>query len=150
MTYVINLGVPPLLFAQVLYGRALYTSSVLIGSWWIAVIPLLMACYWSLYQFSGRLDKGRSAWWYGGAAFVLAGLIAQIYTSNMTLMLRPEAWAAMYQTSPAGAHLPSGDPTLPWRLLTFFCGALLTSGLWMLWLGGHANVEAADADSSAP
>ena len=31
MTYVINLGVPPLLFAQVLYGRALYTSSVLIG-----------------------------------------------------------------------------------------------------------------------
>jgi len=31
MTYVINLGVPPLLFSQVLYGRALYTSSVLIG-----------------------------------------------------------------------------------------------------------------------
>ena len=31
MTFVINLGVPPLLFAQVLYGRALYTSSVLIG-----------------------------------------------------------------------------------------------------------------------
>ncbi len=28
MTYVINLGVPPLLFAQVLYGRAIYTSSV--------------------------------------------------------------------------------------------------------------------------
>ena len=28
MTYVINLGVPPLLFAQVLYGRALYTSSI--------------------------------------------------------------------------------------------------------------------------
>ena len=25
MTFVINLGVPPLLFAQVLYGRALYT-----------------------------------------------------------------------------------------------------------------------------
>ena len=29
MTYVINLGVPPLLFAQVLYGRALYTSMML-------------------------------------------------------------------------------------------------------------------------
>src|SRR5579884_1600028 len=46
MTYVINLGVPPLLFAQVLYGRALYTSSVLIGAWWIGVIGLLMATYW--------------------------------------------------------------------------------------------------------
>lgn len=145
MTYVINLGVPPLLFAQVLYGRALYTSSVLIGSWWIAVIPLLMACYWSLYQFSGRLDKGRSGWWFGGAAFVLAGLIAQIYSSNMTLMLRPEAWAAMYQSSPAGVHLPSGDPTMPWRLLTFFCGALLTAGLWMIWLAGRSTFEAEDA-----
>ena len=40
MAFVINLGVPPLLFAQVLYGRALYTSSVLIGAWWISVIFL--------------------------------------------------------------------------------------------------------------
>ena len=31
MTFVINLAVPPLLFAQVLSGRALYTRSVLIG-----------------------------------------------------------------------------------------------------------------------
>jgi hypothetical protein len=45
MTYVINLGVPPLLFAQVLYGRALYTSSVMIGARWIAVIPALILAY---------------------------------------------------------------------------------------------------------
>src|SRR5580704_119208 len=42
MAFVINLGIPPLLFAQVLYGRALYTSSVLIGIYWISVIGLLM------------------------------------------------------------------------------------------------------------
>src|SRR5580700_11387248 len=41
MTFVINLGVPPLLFAQVLYGRALYTSSVLIGIYWISIIAVL-------------------------------------------------------------------------------------------------------------
>lgn len=145
MTYVINLGVPPLLFAQVLYGRALYTSSVLIGSWWIAVIPLLTVCYWMLYQFSGRLDKGRPAWWYGGGAFILAGLIAQIYSSNMTLMLRPDVWASMYHHSSAGVHLPSGDPTLPWRLLTMFGGALLTAGLWMVYLSGRATFEASTA-----
>jgi hypothetical protein len=40
MTYVINLGVPPLLFTQVLYGQALYTSSVLIGLWLISVIAI--------------------------------------------------------------------------------------------------------------
>src|SRR3984885_10804625 len=49
ITYVINLAVPPLLFAQVLYGRAIYTSSVMIGLRWIAVIPALILAYWLLY-----------------------------------------------------------------------------------------------------
>ncbi len=50
MTYVINLGVPPLLFTQVLYGQALYTSSVLIGVWLISVIAILMLAYWLPYK----------------------------------------------------------------------------------------------------
>src|ERR1700685_1077316 len=60
MTYVINLGVPPLLFAQVLYGRALYTSSVLIGAYWIAVILLLMGSYYGLYVSAGLAARHRS------------------------------------------------------------------------------------------
>ena len=141
MTYVINLGVPPLLFAQVLYGRALYTSSVLIGAWWIAVIPLLAIAYYQLYHFSNRLDQGQRGWYFGVGSLLLVSTIAKIYTSNMTLMLRPEAWAGMYQYSPAGAFLPTGDPTMPWRLLTMFCGAFLIAGLWMLWLSGRSTFE---------
>ena len=41
MTFVINLAVPPLLFSQVLYGRAIYTSTVLIGIYWISILGLL-------------------------------------------------------------------------------------------------------------
>src|SRR5271166_3213168 len=78
MTYVINLGVPPLLFAQVLYGRALYTSSVLIGLYWILVIPLLMLCYWLLYRFSARMEEGKAAWWSSGFALLIAISIAKI------------------------------------------------------------------------
>jgi len=111
MTYVINLGVPPLLFAQVLYGRALYTSSVLIGLYWISLIGILTLTYWLLYRFSARLDAGKSAWWVGLTAWLLAGFVAQMLSTNMTLMLRPEAWHAMYAASGAGAYLPTGDPT---------------------------------------
>src|ERR1700689_5549849 len=66
MTYVINLGVPPLLFAQVFYGRALYTSSILIGVYWISIIVVLTLDYWLLYKFSARLEAGESAWGVGG------------------------------------------------------------------------------------
>ena len=58
MAFVINLGIPPLLFSQVLYGRAFYTSSVLIGAYWIAVILLLMASYYGLYFAAGRPRNG--------------------------------------------------------------------------------------------
>lgn len=142
MTYVINLGVPPLLFAQVLYGRALYTSSVLIGAYWISIILLLMAAYWLLYRFSARLDEGKSAWWVGLSAWVIAGFIARLLSSNMTLMLRPEAWHDMYSASAAGVYLPTGDPTLTPRWLLMLAGGLFIGGLWMVYLAGRSTFTA--------
>ncbi len=62
MTFVINLGVPPLLFLQVLYGRAVYTSSVLIAVFWISIIFQLMLAYWLLYRTQVALEKGKAAW----------------------------------------------------------------------------------------
>lgn len=142
MTFVINLGVPPLLFAQVLYGRALYTSSVLIGVYWISIIFLLSLCYWLLYQFSGRLEEGKSAWWAGLLAWLLAGSIARILSTNMTLMLRPEAWREMYSASGAGRFLPTGDPTTEPRWLLMLAGGLFVGGLWMIYLAGRATFNA--------
>jgi hypothetical protein len=142
MTYVINLGVPPLLFAQVLYGRALYTSCVLIGIYWISIIALLTLTYWLLYQFSARLEAGKSAWWVGLTAWLLSGCIARILSTNMTLMLRPEVWRDMYSASAMGAYLPSGDPTLTPRWLLMMAGGFFISGLWMVYLAGRSTFTA--------
>jgi len=142
MTYVINLGVPPLLFAQVLYGRALYTSSVLIGLYWISIVALLMATYWLLYRFSARLEAGKSAWWVGLIAWLLAGSIARLLSTNMTLMLRPEVWRDMYSASGAGAFLPTGDPTLTPRWLLMLAGGLFIGGLWLVYLSGRGTFTA--------
>jgi len=139
MTFVINLGVPPLLFVQVLYGRALYTSSVLIGLYWISIIGILMLAYWLLYRFSARLEAGRSAWWVGLIAWLLAGSVARLLSTNMTLMLRPEAWRDMYSASAMGAYLPTGDPTLTPRWLLMMAGGLFIGGLWMVYLSGRST-----------
>ena len=139
MPYVINLGVPPLLFAQVLYGRALYTSSILIGLYWISIIGILMLAYWLLYRFSARLEAGRSAWWVGLIAWLLAGSVARLLSTNMTLMLRPESWRDMYSASAMGAYLPTGDPTLTPRWLLMMAGGLFIAGLWMVYLAGRST-----------
>lgn len=142
MTYVINLGVPPLLFAQVLYGRALYTSSVLIGLYWISIIGILIVAYWLLYQFSARLEAGKSAWWVGLIAWLLAGTVARLLSTNMTLMLRPEVWRDMYSASAMGAYLPTGDPTLTPRWLLMMAGGLFIGGLWMVYLASRSTFTA--------
>jgi hypothetical protein len=142
MTFVINLAVPPLLFSQVLYGRALYTSSVLIGLYWIAIIGILMMVYWLLYRFTARLDAGRSAWWVGLTAWLLAGSIARLLSTNMTLMLRPEVWQKMYSASAVGAYLPTGDPTLTPRWLLMMTGGLFIGGLWLVYLSGRSTFTA--------
>jgi hypothetical protein len=142
MTFVINLAVPPLLFAQVLYGRALYTSSVLIGLYWISIVGLLMLTYWLLYQFSSRLEAGRSAWWVGLIAWLLAGSIARLLSTNMTLMLRPEVWRQMYSASAAGRFLPTGDPTLEPRWLLMLAGGLFIGGPWMVYLSARSSFTA--------
>ena len=142
MTFVINLAVPPLLFAQVLYGRALYTSSVLIGLYWISIIAILTLTYWLLYRFTARLEAGKAAWWVGLSAWVLAGFIARLLSTNMTLMLRPEVWREMYSASSMGAYLPTGDPTLTPRWLLMLAGGLFIGGLWMVYLAGRSTFTA--------
>jgi hypothetical protein len=140
LTFVINFGIPPLLFSQVLYGPALLTSSVLIGVYWFAVIFLLMGCYWLLYRFADGAYQGAPVWWKGALALVLAVCISRIYSMNMTLMLRPEVWQGMYAASALGAQVPPHDPTLLPRWLFMVTGAGWMAGLWMIWIAGRKTV----------
>jgi len=124
MTYVINLGIPPLLFTQVLYGRALYTSSILIGGYWISVVFVIMAAYGMLYR-ADKVSAQKRAWWgWGIASLILVMYVGRIYSINMTLMLRPEVWAGMYDATATGSHLPPHDPTSLPRFVLMMLGSL--------------------------
>lgn len=140
MTFVINLGVPPLLFAQVLFGRAIYSSSVLIAVMWISVIFLVMLDYWVLYRIVAAIEKGRAGWPLGVGALLVTMGIGQIYSMNMTLMLRPEVWAEMYAKSPQGLQGVHGDPTMMPRWLFVMCGGLIFGGLWAVLLSNMRHI----------
>lgn len=145
LAYVINFGVPPLLFTQVLYGRGLYTSSILIGAYWLAVIFLLLVLYALLYWMAQRVEVRTGVLVAAVVSLLVVLKIAQIYSSNMTLMLRPEVWREMYRTHPGGAQLPSGDPTLFARWLYMMAGSVWISGTFLLLLGLKSNLKAETA-----
>jgi hypothetical protein len=111
-TYVINLGVPPLLFVQVLYGRAIYTSTILMGAFWISVVFSVLAAYLVLYRMASLAEKGKAWWYWGFVALALLGYVGRVYSTASTLMLKPEVWPGMYNVTASGTQLPPTDPTL--------------------------------------
>lgn len=134
IAFTVNLGVPPLLFTQVLYGRALYTSSVLIGMFWIGVIIILIFAYFFAYRSVQAPDNWKLKPWLQWFTFLSFLYIAWTYVNNFTLMVKPELWRDMYTNSPTGWSHNMSDPMFILRLAFFLSGALVYSGIAMVWL----------------
>lgn len=135
MALLINLGIPPLLFTQVLYGRPLYTATILMGAFWISVVFLLCFGYYMLYRASYRAlaaveNKEHGSWRITSLiGLICVLLVGFLYTNAFTFMLRPEAFAEAYAKSPGGVQLNTADPSVWPRWLIFMFGGLATSGL---------------------
>ena len=136
----VNLGVPPLLFVQVIFGQFFYTSSVLMASYWLAVVPMLILAYYAAYimQRKGTLggesrpsSRAGAAWSVVSAALLLA--IAFIYVNNMSLMLRYQSWPG-YFADKRGLMLNLSEPTLFPRFFHFLIGSLAVASIsWSAW-----------------
>lgn len=135
-SYLVTFGIPPLLFVQLLYGQFFYASSVLIGVFWISVIPLLILAYGALYAH--RLTRDRRPGAQGLIVTVaLLGMltIGFIYVNNLTLAMTPGRWLEIYAAHPGGATLNLGEPTLLPRLLTFLGLSPAMAGVVVWWRG---------------
>jgi hypothetical protein len=128
MAAAVSSGVAALLFLQVLHGRAFFASAILMAWPWISVVPLLILAYYGAYRlaFTSHTTK-RRAWL---AAFVTAvfAVVAFVYASNMSMMLRADRFAEWTAAGTGGWHLNAGDPTLLPRYLHLVLGAVAVAG----------------------
>lgn len=149
VAFAVNLGVAALLFIQVLYGNLIYTSSILMGRFWLAVVPLLIIAYYALYLFDFRFKQlGRAGTAIVALSFLIFLSTAFIFTNNMTMMLDPRKWAA-YFDNPGGTILNlSYVPLLP-RYLHFIVGGLAVGGLFVAILGRYKWKKDPEVGSAA-
>jgi len=126
----VTFGVAPLLFMQVLYGRFFYTSSIVMGGPWFALIPLLICAYYGTYlnAFRGeRLGRWRVA--IVGLTAAALAWVGFMFTNNTGLMLTPDRWAGLYFAAPGGSSLNLGDATIWPRYLHMLLGAVAVAGI---------------------
>lgn len=126
----VTFGVAPLLFLQVLYGRLFFTSSVLMGWWWFAVVPIVILAYYGTYVISFREEKlGRTGAPLAAVVALLFAAVAFIYVNNMTLMMAPQRFLAVFVENSRGTQLNVVDATFIPRFLHMLSGAIAVAGL---------------------
>jgi len=150
-SYLVTFGIPPLLFVQVVYGQFFYSSSVLVGAYWISVIPLIIIGYGAAYWHRmSRESRPRYQIVLITATVTVLLAVGFIYVNNLTLSMRPERWLAHYQANPGGGALNLGEPTLYARYALFLVPGLFAAGLALVLRAGflRGRRAAADAESS--
>ena len=131
IAFAVNFGVAPLLFLQVLYGHFIYTSSILMGAYWLSIIGLLILSYYSayLYKMATNLPAATRKLTLA-ASLVLLLAIAFLFVNNISLLQNPQVWSSYFQ-NPGGILFNLADPTLLPRYLHFVVASVATGGLFL-------------------
>jgi hypothetical protein len=135
IAFVVNLGVAPLLFLQVLYGHFIYTSSILMGLFWISIIPVLIIGYYGAYLYDFQFKRlGSAGPWLGLMILAILLCIGYFFANNMLLMSLPERFGAYFEHR-NGTLLASDSSMFMPRYLHMMAGALAVGGLFVALLG---------------
>ena len=129
IAFAVNFGVAPLLFLQVLYGHFIYTSSILMGAYWLSIIGLLIFAYYSAYLYKMADLTATTRRLTIGTSLLLLLAIAFLFVNNITLMQTPQTWSTYFQR-PNGTTLNLTDPTLFPRYLHFVVASVAVGGLF--------------------
>ncbi len=135
IAFVVNIGVAPLLFLQVLYGQFNYTSSVLMGAFWIQIIPMLIVAYYGSYLYDFQFKRlGKMGILVGSISLLLLLGIGALFTNNMLLMSLPQRFGE-YFNHLDGTLLVLDHPEYLPRYLHMMLGAFAVGGLYVALLG---------------
>jgi len=126
----INLGVAPLLFLQVTFGHLFYSSSVLMATYWILIIPFLIIAYYGAYIHYKKMDLRQGFAKFSIAVLILMVLyIAFMLVNNNSLMEQPEKWVKYFDNR-NGTILLLSDLSIYPRFLKFVFASVAIGGLF--------------------
>ena len=131
----VNLGIPPLLFLQVLYGNFIYVSTVLMAVYWLSIFVLIILSYYGTYLYSLKYDRlGSSRVWVLGISVLMMLAVGFFFTNSLLIMTDPKVWPS-YFDQPGGTLIHFGEPNLIPRFLHFVVSSVAMGGLAMGLLG---------------
>ncbi|MBD2847392.1 cytochrome c class I [Paenibacillus sp. IB182496] len=138
------LGVAPLLIISTIYTQFFYPSTILIGKWWLMLIPLLILSFLLLYVYKFTWQRWQHrkrlhlAFGIAGAAILL--FVPLLFITNVASMLQPELWEG------AKGFWDSlfRYPTIWQRYFHFMAASFSIIGMYMYWRGRRLSRKTGD------
>lgn len=131
VAFTVNLGVAPLLFLNVIYGQFFYTSTVMMGLFWLAIIPVMIIAYYMAYIYDFNFKRlGNLAPFFVLTVLILLLLVGFMLSNNMTMMLSPSSWLRWFENR-GGTLLNLSDPAIISRYTHIITGSLAVGGLFV-------------------
>lgn len=132
----VTLGVAPLLFAQLVYYRQVYSATIVSAWFWLAMVFAVMAAYYLLYAaaFKSQGKNGRVAVFVGLAAIIFV-YVSFVFTSVFAMGERPELTTALYAANQSGFVINSDPGSWIFRWLHMILGAITVGGFFVGLLG---------------
>jgi len=131
----VNLGIPPLLFLQILYGNFIYVSTVLMAVYWLSIFVLIILAYYGAYLYNLKYDRlAGSRIWVMGISVLMMLAVGFFFTNSLLIMTDPKVWPT-YFDRPGGMLIHFGEPNLIPRYLHFVVSSVAIGGLAMGLLG---------------
>ncbi len=130
MAATITLGVAPLLFTQVIYGRFFYTASI-ISAWnWFLIVPVVIVAYYLLYTVAMKQKLSIGA----KQTMLILAAVCFIYVSYTLTMISDLAekhflWADLVKSDPGGTVLNPAFGETVFRWAHLISGGIAVAGI---------------------
>lgn len=147
MAATITLGVAPLLFLQVIYGKFFYSASIVSGWNWFLIIPVAIVVYYLLYLVAMKEKLSVSS----KTKLLIVVLIGFIYISyTLTLISdlteKPDLLPDLYRSFGGGFAFSPDYGEILFRWLHSIAGALAVAGVSIQLFSIHNKKLAGNSD----
>jgi hypothetical protein len=132
----VTLGVAPLLFAQLVYYRQVYSATIVSAWFWLNMVFAVMAAYYLLYAaaFSSRRKNGRVAVLVGLAAIIFV-YVSFVFSTVFSMGEQPELITALYAANQSGLVINNDPGSWVFRWLHMILGAITVGGFFVGLIG---------------
>jgi hypothetical protein len=129
MAFTVTLGVAPLLFLQLVYGRFVYSASIVSAWYWLLIVAAVILGYYSLYGASLAKRDNRKGLFLG-LALGSAAFVSLVYSGIFSLAERPELAKQLYAEAQSGLAWNPRWADILLRWLHMAAGAVTVGGFF--------------------